>query len=360
MIRRTVPLVAALLLTVVASTALAQTEDPAAAKQTYWTRPLASFTMHKAAVLSLAFNPQDSGTFASGSRDMSERDMSMIRFWNLKGELLRTATPTFGSVSLLRWSPDGAFLLSMSQNLYDKQQLALRQPPRVLLWDPARPRWIKWIDRGQLNEVLAFDFSPDGKNFVMGGKEKAVELWALDLDHHKIVVQRIFLGHLTHISAVAFSPDSTRLASGSMDRTIKLWEHNKVVQQLLRTLEGHTGSVNALAWTPDGNTLVSGSSDRTLKVWNVADGACTHTLEGHTGSVNAIAITPDGKYVLSVSNDGTLKVWQLPAGKLLHSVSAHTGPIQALSLSGDGKLLLTGGDDTLVRLWSVGTYTGQP
>jgi len=353
-------LVATLLLVTLLSAAHAQTVDPSTAKRTYWTRPLQTLHKHTAAVLSLTFNPADSTRFASGGDDRDTRDMSMIRFCNTRGDVLYTGGPAFGSVSLLRWSRDGRYLLSMSRNHYDKHQLALRHPPRVLLWDPSRPRWIKWIDRGQLNEVLALAFSPDGKYFVLGGKQKHLELWGLDDDIHKIAVKRTLMGHRSYVCAVTFSRDGTRLASGGIDRTVRIWDHNKITGQLLKTLEGHTASVNALVFGPDGNMLVSGSSDRTLKTWNVAEGQRIHTLEGHTGSVNALAITPDGKQALSVSNDGTLRIWDVRKGKPLQTLVAHKAAIDALSLSADGKLVLTGGHDGVIRLWSMGTYSGTP
>jgi len=280
-------------------------DDPATAAQGKKTRSVKTYAMHKQAVLSLAFNPTDPHEWVSGQ--------------------------------------------------YDKYFTALRTPSRVLLWDPSRPRLIKFMDHGQFNGITAVDFSADGKYFAMSGANKHIEVWTHDVDVAKIVAGRILYGHLNHVPAVAFSPVGTQFASGSMDATIRIWDPAKVTGHLLKTLTGHKGPVNTVAWAGE-KTLVSGGSDHTVRTWDVAAGKESHVLKGHTGCVNTVHATPDGKLALSVSNDGTLRIWDVSRGKLLQTLPAHDGPVEALAISADGKLALTGGVDTKVRLWSVGTY----
>jgi len=321
------------------------------------TRLYTTLAEHSAPVLALAFDPTDANRFVSGGQDKTDRDMSIMRIWSLsEGKSVLSATDLPGDVLGFAWSADGKNLMVSTANFYDNEVGALRTVPRVTLWDPARPRRIKTIDRATTQEVLSMSWAPDGGHFALAGMGKHITIWSVDPDSDKTIPIRVLIGHLGNVCSVVYSPDGSRLISGSMDKTIKIWDPNTATKQCLLTLEGHNDSVNAVACFADGKRVVSGSSDKTVKVWSSETGVCRLTLEGHTASVNAVAVTPDGRQVISAGNDGTVRIWNVADGKCLQTLSEHSGPIEALALSSDGKVLLTGGQDRTIRGWLVGRY----
>ena len=59
----------------------------------------------------------------------------------------------------------------------------------------------------------AFDFSPDGKQFISGS-----QIMAGGRQVHTLI------GHTDEVNSVAFSPKGNRVVSGSDDNSVKIWD----------------------------------------------------------------------------------------------------------------------------------------
>jgi WD40 repeat protein len=180
--------------------------------------------------------------------------------------------------------------------------------------------------------VYATAFSPDGRWFATGNKDKTIRVWEIATGR-KV---RTLTGHTGWVTSLAFSPDSRLLASASLSGAVKLWDNE--TGREARTLNGHTESVNSVAFSPDGRTLATASGDSTVKLWDVSTGQNIRTLYGHTAEVNAVAFNPDGKTIASGGADKTVKLWDAATGKLLRELKEQR-EVFGLAFSPDGSKL---------------------
>jgi WD40 repeat protein len=254
-------------------------------------------------------------------------------------------------VETLVFSPDGRFLASTAQGLWNLISLDRRRPPVVVV-DVATGRRLavldadgdsrlatggsgKWLavatakgvelrslPSGKLEKLLEgprlllepIVFSPEGRWLATVGRspEGRTTLWDLTANGERRILATP-RGEL--ISSAAFSPDGRSLAFGAGNEVL-LWDVARDLQ--LRELAGHSGWVSALAFSADGRTLVSGSWDHTVKIWDLTRDASPRTLTGHSGTVRSVGFLRGT--VVSSSEDGTLKVWDLRTGRLLATV----------------------------------------
>ncbi|HAS40117.1 MAG TPA: hypothetical protein DCS93_06535 [Microscillaceae bacterium] len=119
------------------------------------------------------------------------------------------------------------------------------------------------------NSVFALRYSPDGAFLLSGSRDAHLKVWdvAQDYQLHESVV-----AHMYALNSIAFSPDGRYFITGSMDKSIKVWETatfklRKVIDRARHA--GHGTSVNKLWWSPYQNYIVSGSDDRTVSVWSL-------------------------------------------------------------------------------------------
>ena len=154
-----------------------------------------------------------------GTRFATAGNDHRIKLWSLRPcvdeaaekddaapRLLATLSGHLGAVNCARWSPDGRFLASGSDD-----QL-------IMLWRLAAP--------GERLGAVPFG----------SGAAPNVEKW------RQVATLR---GHTGDVVGVAWSPDSTRVASVSLDNSVRVWDAANAAdpgcQALIAVLQGHRG-----------------------------------------------------------------------------------------------------------------------
>jgi WD40 repeat protein/serine/threonine protein kinase len=200
------------------------------------------------------------------------------------------------NVSVLKFSPDGRYLASLSY------------PNVVTVWEVDRWSIVRQISGVRLvgTHIGTLDFSPDGRALAIG-----------DANHHLQVVDittgnavfDIPQAHSEGITSVAWSPDGSVIASGSgySGGAIRLWD--AASGKPVGRLEGHTSWICELMFSTDGLWLYSASADQTIRIWDVEQQQCLTTLHGNTDEVYGLAISPDGTTLASASKDGAVTFW---------------------------------------------------
>lgn len=279
------------------------------------------FSGHTGGVRCVRFSP-DGEFLATCSEDQT------IKLWRQDGSLVATLKGHTGSIFTIAFSPDGDLIATGGED------------HSVRLW--SHDGWRINQLAGHEGTIYGVVFSPDGQTIASASADRTVKLWTRDgtlirtLEHPQIV------------NAVAFSTDGQTIVTASADQTIKLWSRNGV---LLKTLTGHTEPVQAIAFSPDGNQIASSSIDDTIWLWN-RDGSLDRKIEAHNDGVTSIAWSPDSRTIAAVGFDKTLKLWRRD-GTLLWTLHGHDAVIWSVVFSPDGSSIATSSADKTARLWRL-------
>jgi WD40 repeat protein len=119
------------------------------------------------------------------------------------------------------------------------------------------------------NSVFTLRYSPDGAWLMSGSRDARIKVWNAR-DKYAPVTEVV--AHLYAINHLDFSPDSKHFVTCSMDKSIKVWD--LAAMKLLKVIDrarhaGHGTSVNRLLWTSHQQQLISASDDRTISVWDI-------------------------------------------------------------------------------------------
>lgn len=177
-----------------------------------------------------------------------------IQFWDVAHSRLVRSTEDDKPVTFIRYSTDGRYLASSSND------------GPVKVWDAATGKLIR-VFPGR----LAADFSPDGKTIAcvsaMASPAKTIG---------KVDLYRIADGSLEEsfssengmsaswLLCVAFSPDGRSLAATDWNGTVTIWDVETGERK--QTKIDYSAGVLVAAFAPDSATLAIGSEDKILRL----------------------------------------------------------------------------------------------
>jgi WD40 repeat protein len=243
--------------------------------------------------------------------------------------------------------------------------LARREPPRTL---PAE--FVRQIETsaGSLTMVR---FAPDGKSLLAGGASG--EVIAVSLDPERI--QQLAPATDDPLTCLAESPDGLILAGAASGR-LRAWKRPQLevtpvaspkvavtaaafgIERTERRLVLGLSDGRIVITSPEGEHVrktkhrgvkSSGDWDGRLKILEVR----THTEVAGLQLADAVSgLAWPGERLISASWDGMIRSWRYESGKLIDEYSFDTGaPIHSLTASPDGSLLATAHGGTDVVLW---------
>jgi WD40 repeat protein/serine/threonine protein kinase len=219
-----------------------------------------------------------------------------ILLWRTGTWDLLTELTLAGGIQVIKFSPDGSLLASVSR------------PGEATVWEVGRWTVERRIAGVRLRgaHIGRLDFSPDGKALVVGDADHRLQV--VDLASGKTSFD-IREAHSEGISSVAWSPNGSVIASGSgySGGAIRLWD--AASGKPFGALEGHTSWICELIFSADSRWLYSASADQTVRVWDVGQRRCLATIRGSADEVYGLSLSPDGATLASASKDGIVAFW---------------------------------------------------
>ncbi|ETO03222.1 WD repeat-containing protein [Reticulomyxa filosa] len=201
------------------------------------------------------------------------------------------------------------------------------------------------VFQGHTRAVNSVRFSPDGATLVSSSQDHTIKIW--DVESGKEI--RVLRGHSSFVRDAQFSPDGTMIVSCSNDNTIRLWDIKSGTE--IATLTQHKRPVMKTQFSPDGKIIVSCSEDKTIRLWDVQS---RHTIQifREDYHVNDVQFSPDGRQIIWVLTNDTISVWSIELGELIYKLRGHTDYVMTAQFSSDGKYIISS-DDRTIRIWDV-------
>jgi WD40 repeat protein len=156
--------------------------------------------------------------------------------------------------------------------------------------------------------VRILRMSPDGRRLVtvssFMGKVAAPELW--DMEHYRRVAQLASTGHGQVYSARFIARD--QVITACSDGSIRLWVAE--TGQLRRTYRGGSSFLVDATLFANGSVLIAGGGDGQLRFWETASGRPLWTMPAHRSHL--VGVHVEGNDIVTRGFSGDITRWSLP------------------------------------------------
>ncbi len=232
----------------------------------------------------------------------------------------------------------------------------------ILLFDPATGRQTGSLDArgtGQLSQVTALRFAPDGRTLLAIGWDPKVRLSLCGWDlATQTPLKPAVLASPGSGSRVALSPDGRLLAGQSGRGRLTLLDAQTGQVRCILPGEQNRAPYDPI-FSPDAKTLATTdyeNGDATVSLWDTATGELRRRLRiPRTPLVHPRHLTPDGRRLVFTDGYGCrIRLWDLAAGQEVLEQQAHASGVASLAFTPDGRSIVTGGAET-VRVWDAQT-----
>ncbi|MBD2198383.1 MULTISPECIES: nSTAND1 domain-containing NTPase [Calothrix] len=242
-------------------------------------------------------------TFSPNGENIISYDNSIIKLWNLNGNLIQTFKRQKITDKISNWKQTIAYDANRNEqkNVWGISSKKKPNYPYLNNVDKETEYFIQAMDWNTIPDNLV-SFSTNSKQIAVGNYDGTITLRNLDGTNF-----RILKGHLGKLQSVIFSPDSKIIASADDEGKIKIWSYQG---EEIATLTGHTKSIIDISFSPDGKILASAGNDGTIQLWN-NQGNQILTFKSYSASISSINFSPDSKTLASASDNGTIKLWSL-------------------------------------------------
>lgn len=294
-------------------------------------REIRRFTGHEKAVVSVAFSQGDS-MVVTGSQDAT------ARLWDTrKGIQLANAIRHSNAVTSVRAPSEGNIFYTTSAEI-----------PQSWSYDSSSGEIGHLLSfEGNSDWVSSVDFSPDGKQLLIGTWDNSARLWDASSGTQIQVLQ----GHSDDVRGVAFSSDGRWVATAARDGTARIWNGENGLE--IYCLEVQEGGIRSVVFSADGRWLLTGGDDGTARVWDANNGFLQVSLLGpHEGRVSSAAFSPDGHQVISASQE-MVSLWDNERQSIIQTFEGHSRLVNSVAFSPDGLRILSAGWDKIIRLWDL-------
>lgn len=280
-----------------------------------------------------------------------------IHIWRLGGfEKVQVLEGQTGEATALAFSPDGKILVAGSYGLYGDKN--------IYVWKVDSGELLQKLP-GHSDTVSEVEFAPDGRSFATASLDDTVRVWqvgdcSFPNDSYARLRRKLWAFLSGDILAIDYSPDGKVLAAGSDDGSIRLW--NLSIGWVTATLSGDSSKVTGLDFSPDGKRMVAGHRSHWLyggrgkvDIWQTDGGLQVGKLATEGDVISHVSFSPDGSLLAATGQwDGSVRLWRVADGALLRVLNTDKEQegMEAGNFSPDGRLFACVGAGAL-QLWGV-------
>lgn len=205
------------------------------------------------------------------------------------------------------------------------------------------------------DKIKSITFSPDGKFFALGGKNRVVYVFeTFSWEQLKSLELLNALEKLNEqILDIDFSPDGKQLAVITY-RRVTVFDTLKWTQ--IKTFENNLKQFSSADYSPDGAYFAAASRKGTILMWDTHRWNPIRELKGHFEIVSQIGFSPDGKYLASLSYDKTTKIWETQQWKEIKTFNTEYPSNNQILFSPNGEYLITGVGKNY-KCWNIGDWS---
>ena len=278
---------------------------------------------HANSVLGISSN--NDGLIATGGVE------SKVKLWDFEGNPIRTMDAHDRIVVNVRFSADGAQLLSCARD------------NKAILWDTSGNIVQEFIHPGQLEDGY---FVPNSELIAtVGGKgDGQLRLWNRDGE----ITKQWQVSSGPQVRSIEFFEGGRKIVTSSRDDWVKIWD---LEGNLLDSIKNNGIGLNWATALEDGSAIYFiGNNSVPIKKWLPGTDS-VKSIFGHIDENYHLTVAPDQKKLLTSNWDKSVKLWDLD-GNLLLTLN-HPDGVYKSSFSRDGKYILTGCRDDIGRIWDL-------